>query len=79
MGSFISLDRQELLDGELGVRESGSDKIAFFKLGKSFSIKLGLELFQNIREFCKVIESTSARAGHGYDQKHETGTKKIEK
>ena len=42
MGSFIGLDRDELFDSELGVRESGSNEVAFFKLGESFRIKLGL-------------------------------------
>jgi hypothetical protein len=51
MGSFIALDGQELLNGELRACETSIGKIAFFELGKSFSIKLGLELFQNVREF----------------------------
>ena len=66
MGSFIALDTQKLLNGELGVRESSGDKVAFLKLCKRFSIKLGLELFQDIREFY-VIGFKSARAGYGDD------------
>jgi len=62
MGSFITLDIHELLNGELGVRESGGGKITFFKLGKSFSIKLGLELLQNIREFCERVNVSSGRS-----------------
>ena len=53
MGSFIILDRQKLLNGELGVRESSGKEIAFFELGKSLGIKLGLELFQNVRKSCE--------------------------
>jgi len=53
MGRFIGLDRYELFNGELGIRESGGDKVAFFKLGESLRIKLGLELFQNIGECCE--------------------------
>ena len=82
MGSFIDLDGQELFNGELGVWKSSSDKIAFFELGKSFGIKLGLELFQNIREFC-VSEGdrikVSSALGYGYDRKHETETKENRK
>jgi len=54
MGSLIRLDGRELFDGELGVRESSRSKVALFELGKSLRIKLGLELFQNVREFCRV-------------------------
>jgi len=63
MGSFIGLDRYELFDSELGVRESGGEKVAFFELGESLRVKLGLELFQNVGECCKwegVIEVSSA-------------------
>jgi len=69
MGSFITLDTQELFDGDLRVRESGGGEIALFKLGKSLGVKLGLELFQDVCEFC-VIELKLARAGYSYD--HQT-------
>ena len=59
MGSFIRLDGHELLDGELGVRESSLNKVAFFELGEGFGVKFGLELFQNVRK-CWMIESMSA-------------------
>jgi len=53
MGSLIRLDVDELLNGELGVRESGIDKVALFELGEGFRVKLGLELFQNVRKSCE--------------------------
>jgi len=52
MYSLITLDGYELLNGKLGVREPSSEKIAFFEFGESLCIKLGLELLQNVREFC---------------------------
>jgi len=52
MCSFIILDDHELFNGDLGVRESGIEKIAFLEFGKSLGIKVSLELFQYIREFC---------------------------
>ena len=45
MSSLIGLNGHELFNGKLGVRESSRGEIAFFELGKSFGIKLGLELF----------------------------------
>ena len=70
MGSLITLDGYELFDGELCVRESCGDKVVLLELGKSFSIKLRLELFQNVGECCeRVIESRSAPR---YDRKHKT-------
>ena len=61
MGSFITLDNQKLLNGELCAREASGGKIAFFELGKSFGIKLGLELFQDIREFCDRVKVSPGR------------------
>lgn len=68
MGSFVSLDRQKLLNGELGVRESSGGKIAFFEFGKSLGIKLGLELFQDVREFYTIKSKSAPRPDMITDQ-----------
>ena len=73
MGSFITLDTHELLYGELSIRESGGSEIALFKLGKSLGIKLGLELFQDIREFYAIELKVSP--GRLRSMKHKGGTK----
>ena len=61
MSSFITLDNQKLLDGELCARKASGGKIAFFELCKSFGVKLGLELFQNIRKFCDRVKVSPDR------------------
>lgn len=61
MGSFITLDNQKLLNSELRACEASGGKIAFFELGESFGVKLGFELFQDIREFCDRVRVSPSR------------------
>ena len=61
MGSFITLDDHKLLNGELRAREASGGKIAFLELGKSSGVKVGLELFQYICEFCDRAKVSPSR------------------
>ena len=50
MGSFIALDRLELLYSDVGGCETGSGEVRSLELGKCLFIEFGFKLFEDVGE-----------------------------
>lgn len=52
MRSFVSLDDLELLDRNVDIGEAGRREVSLLELAQRSFVKLGLEVFKNLRKLC---------------------------